>query len=232
MIHGDAGVLAQFSTDLTDMSEVVDEVLDFFSKDGTVIVPTFTYSATKSVLFDPQQTPGEVGRFSEVFRLNGRTFRTSHPNFSVSVFGKRADEILGLSLTDAFGPNTLFHFLEVANANLVTMGCSLNALTFTHFVEQQVEVPYRFMKSFRAVVRDQRSIREFETTYFVRNLDFGQDTSIELKKFRERSFELKELRSSHLGRFECTAIKASNCALIMRSMLDEDVLSLVKAGNR
>jgi aminoglycoside 3-N-acetyltransferase len=149
----------------------------------------------------------------------------------VSTFGGKSDQILDTDIYDAFGEESFFNLLYMENADLVTIGCTLNSLTFTHFVEQKFEVPYRFLKTFPASVQDAGRVVDFETTYYVRNLDFGVNTAINLSRFRSRATSMGCVRATNLGRFECVAIKSFECFGIMYDMLQEDAFSLVEGGS-
>jgi aminoglycoside 3-N-acetyltransferase len=230
MLHGDAGALLSLIQDTEDLPKCVDAILDYFERDGTVIVPTFTYSATKGECFDSRLTPSTIGKFSEMFRVNKRMKRTNHPIFSVSVYGKKSDQVLNANIHDAFGEESFFYMIYRENADLVTIGCSINSLTFTHFVEQKFEVPYRFWKAFPALIQDVDRRVSFETNYYVRNLDYGVNTAIDLSRFRIRALGMGSLRTTSLGRFECAAVKSSECFAIMHDMLRENNLSLIKGG--
>ena len=52
MLHGDAGALVNLIQSTDELPNCVDAILDYFNDGGTVIVPTFTYSATKGEI-DP-----------------------------------------------------------------------------------------------------------------------------------------------------------------------------------
>ena len=58
MIHGDAGVAAQYIWDNSNdpVSDFIKRLIAYF-ENGTVIVPTFTYSATKGEVFKPEEAP-------------------------------------------------------------------------------------------------------------------------------------------------------------------------------
>lgn len=228
MIHGDAGALLSIARKREDVSACAEAILDYFGETGTVIIPTFTYSATKSECYEVESTPGSIGRFSEIFRINPRMRRTKHPNFSVCVAGSESKNILEARIDDAFGKGTIFDFLYDANASLVTIGCSINALTYTHYVEQQVQVLYRYLKSFKAEIRTAEYLERIETTYYVRNLDLEFDTTIDLTKFQNRAIESGHLNVSKFGRFQATAIRARDCFDVMRQMLGENQLALVR----
>ena len=232
MLHGDAGALLSFTNELVSIGTCIDEIIDFFCASGTIIIPTFTYSATKSQTFSPELSPSDVGIFSEMFRKHKAMKRTKHPNFSVSVSGKNCREILNTRVDDAFGQGTVFDFLYRENAELVMLGCSLDSLTFTHYVEQQLNVTYRYMKAFHATIESRNKIRAFRTTYFVRNLEFDFDTTTSLTKFRKFAIEENKLRVAKFGRYECSAIKARECFELMKLMLSQDELSLVRGGKK
>lgn len=228
MIHGDAGALLSIAKEREAVQNCVDAVLNFFSVDGTLIVPTFTYSATKSQPYNAMSTPSSIGTFSEMFRVNKRMKRTKHPNFSVSVTGRMTKEVLETRVDDAFGPGTIFDLLYQEDAELITIGCSINALTFTHYVEQQKLVSYRYIKSFIAQIEDFEILRNFETTYYVRRLDLNFDSTTDLANFRNRAIQSGHLRVTKFGRFEFTAIKARDCFFIMSEMLSENPRALVR----
>jgi len=228
MLHGDAGAFLSLTKSRENVYLCVEAILDYFGTKGTVIVPTFTYSATKSQRYNVKLTPSSIGNFSEMFRVNSRMKRTRHPNFSVSVAGHKTDEVLETRVDDAFGPGTIFDFLYNENAKLVTIGCSINRLTFTHYVEQKEQVFYRFMKSFMANVEEAGYCESFRTTYYVRDLGFDLDTSIDLTKFQHRATCSGYLRVTKFGRFESTAISARHCFAIMSEMLKENQYALIR----
>ena len=150
MIHGNAGVAAQFIFDNSSdpIFDFNKHILDYFHE-GTVIVPTYTYSATKGEIYDPKITPSAIGEFSEKFRLMKGGIRSLHPIFSVSCFGKNAKYFSNSTITDSFGEGTLFEKLYNNNVKILGLGCPLDRfLTFIHYVEQAAKVNYRYFKNF------------------------------------------------------------------------------------
>ena len=91
MIHGDAGVAAQYIWDNSNdpVSDFIKRLIAYF-ENGTVIVPTFTYSATKGEVFKPEEAPSQVGLFSEKFRQIKGVVRSNHPIFSVGCIGEKS----------------------------------------------------------------------------------------------------------------------------------------------
>ena len=149
MIHGDAGVAAQYIWDNSNdpVSEFIKCLIAYF-ENGTVIVPTFTYSATKGEVFKPEEAPSQVGLFSEKFRQIKGVIRSHHPIFSVGCIGEKANYFANSRLTDCFGNQTLFDKLYNKDVKLIALGCGLERLTFVHYIEQSLNVPYRVFKEF------------------------------------------------------------------------------------
>ena len=104
MIHADAGVAAQYiyEPDEDPLKTFISELISFFCE-GTVIVPAFSYSATKGEVFDVQETPSDVGLFAEKFRLAEGIDRSQHPIFSVSHIGRRQGYFVNSRLDDCSG---------------------------------------------------------------------------------------------------------------------------------
>ena len=160
--------------------DAFDEVL---SSSGTLIMPSFTYSATKNEPFDVENTPSTVGDLSEYFRKMDDVIRSSDPNFSVLARGLRAKDFSNVSVDDAFGPDSAFGLVNKLNAWLVCLACSLDRITFTHFVEQKVGVKYRYTKKFPFEIVKSSLTRTGQTKYYVRDLTI--DSTINLSGLKE-----------------------------------------------
>ncbi|MCW1523361.1 AAC(3) family N-acetyltransferase, partial [Campylobacter jejuni] len=63
-------------------------------KEGTLLMPTFTYSFCKNETYDKVHSKGKVGVLNEFLELAGGVRRTSDPIFSFAVKGAKADIFL------------------------------------------------------------------------------------------------------------------------------------------
>ena len=126
MLHADAGVAAQLQvSDVNDKLDFLISILmDFFDK-GNIIVPTFTYSATKGEVFIPDVTESDVGLFSETFRKKSGVLRSTHPIFSVACFGQDAPYFIKASNEKCFGTETFFEKLITRNVKIICLGAHL-----------------------------------------------------------------------------------------------------------
>ena len=72
LVHSDTDGLAQLDPEIAENPFLGFDVLkrallDVVGPDGTIIVPTFTYSFCDGKYFDPQKRSSEVGLFSNFF---------------------------------------------------------------------------------------------------------------------------------------------------------------------
>ena len=229
MIHADAGISAQYIYEHDkDPIEGFFRELKSYLCNGTILVPSFTYSATKGENFDVSNTPSKVGLFSEKFRLLDGVQRSHHPIFSVCALGSRSDYFTSASVHDCFGDGTFFERLYNQNVKIITLGCALERITFVHFVEQRLNVPYRYLKKFSAQVTDSGISKNFEVSYFVRDLRIDTQlnfTHLECVALREKKIIIKPF-----GRFKAKMISSNDFFQVARQLLIEDQYALVR-GN-
>lgn len=171
-VHSDTrvfGKLALASKELF-LRALVEVLEESVGKEGTVIMPTFSYSFCNEQTFDKRETPSTVGVLTDFFRKEVGVERSLHPLFSVAVWGKKQKEYLRTS-KDSFGEGTVFETLHTDNGKILLFGTDFQACTFLHYVEQALNVPYRYMKDFRGTIVDGSKSYEDEYSYFVRPLD-------------------------------------------------------------
>jgi len=170
--------------------------------DGTLLIPTFTYSFTRGEDYDVESSPSTVGAFSEWYRHRPGVRRTADPLFSVAYEGSLGgdwDEALCTpGDTVAFGPASVFARLRELDAKLLCWGIGIEALTFAHYTEQYLEVPYRFMKDFSGTVRAGGEATEVTSSYYVRELK--RETEIWLAPLGEALLRDGNARSHKLPR--------------------------------
>jgi aminoglycoside 3-N-acetyltransferase len=227
MIHGDAGLAAQYKWNTSEdrVTEFLSTIISYFDK-GTVVVPTFSYSATKGEVFLPLKTPSEVGLFSEKFRLFKGVKRSHHSIFSVGCIGEKAKIFSESSTKDCFGPQTFFDKFHENNGKILTLGCSFDRVTFVHYVEQSAGVPYRYLKQFNGIVQTGTKISKEKVSYFVRDLNLH--TEIDLKLLEDTAINEKKMIKSRFGRYTARLISASDFYDIAIKLLDENQHALIK----
>lgn len=231
MLHADALVLAQLPPMSTaqrydTLFAALDEVL---GPSGTLVVPTFTYSFTKGEAFDVAASPSTVGALTEHFRTLPGVRRSRDPIFSVAVRGALADAFAAAPVGDCFGPDSVFGLLDRHQGWIACLGCSLDRVTHTHYVEQSVAVDYRYFKDFsgRLIDADQTA-QDATVRYFVRDVD--RQTDIDLSRLRARLSDRGLLTSAPVGRVALIAVPCRAFAAEAQALIAEHPSALIAEG--
>ena len=125
-------------------------------------------------------TPSTVGDLTEYFRKLPDVLRSKDPNFSVAALGAKAEEFANANVSDAFGPGSFFELLDHYNAWIACIACSMDRITFTHYVEQLLCVGYRYFKKFYYTVIHAGEISSGTQKYFARTLESRPDIDLSL----------------------------------------------------
>ena len=173
MIHGNALSLLNFPGDnIVDRFETfLDSIIDCIGRDGSIFIPSFTYSAANGEVFDPSVSLPRVGGFANLAFHSNRFERTVDPMFSWLVLGKAEQRLTSTTFSDAFGDNSSFAIIEQLKPKVVMLGVPLSkGFTYVHRLEEKYKVDYRFHKKFRSIVKVNGVEYEGDHTYFVREL--------------------------------------------------------------
>jgi aminoglycoside 3-N-acetyltransferase len=209
-LHSDAFVTAELEgKDINEKAEVLFAgILDAIGEEGTLVVPTFTYSATKGEVYNVEETKSDVGLLTEIFRKRPGVIRTLNPVFSVAVTGAGAKAFADAAIDDSFGENTSFGLLYQLNAWIITLGCSLDRVTFIHYVDQMAKVDYRYFKTFPATIVNGSEMIQEDFRYLVR--DLNRKTSVQLDDLRNRLRTEGLLSTAEMGRALLMSVRAKD----------------------
>lgn len=171
-VHSDTKAFGKIATN--DKATLLRALIGALEKsvgvEGTVVMPTFSYSFCKNEEYDKRTTRSTVGALTDFFRSEAGVLRSSHPLFSVAAWGKHADEFMQTS-KDSFGEGTAFDTLRRLGGTIVLLGTDFQACTFLHHLEQMHNVPYRSLKTFEGTIVEDASKHRDAYTFFVRPLD-------------------------------------------------------------
>jgi aminopeptidase-like protein/aminoglycoside N3'-acetyltransferase len=122
--------------------------------DGTMLVPTFSFSFRRNEVFDPQLTPSTQGpwssslEFLEYFRALTGAVRSTDPIHSVAGMGPMAEKLLSRLPNTSCGKDSLNERLMKCGGKICGIGVGLAEASFIHYVEDAVGVPFRYKKLF------------------------------------------------------------------------------------
>lgn len=166
--------------------ELINSIQRMVTPEGTILFPTFNWDFCKGVAFDYLKTPSKTGALTS-FALGREDFkRTRHPLYSFAVWGKDSDKLLAMDNENAFGPESVFDYMDKADAKALVIGLHvLDGMTYVHHVEHMVGVPFRYTKRFKApYIEEDGTIHDYACTMYVRDLDMN---AAEIEQFKPMS---------------------------------------------
>lgn len=123
--------------------------------DATIVMPAFTFSFGGARVWHAKDTRSEAGALSEYFRTSIATARSIHPFHSVTAVGPLARDLTSGRCLSSFGEGSAFQKLSEMDALNLSVGTEfIGGATYLHIGEEQLKVPYRFMKAFPGEVFD------------------------------------------------------------------------------
>ena len=176
LVHSDVSVFGSVVEGDREIffGSLIDLLKKVVGKDGTIIMPTFTYTMTEDKIFDVSNSPSSVGALTEYFRKLPNVTRTVDPILSVAIWGKHKGYLSNIG-TSSLGRRSFFDKFRKRKGKIVLFGS--RSCTYFHHIENMYGVPYRFEKKFRTTIRDQGRTYDAEYVYYARRLDRKKNVS-------------------------------------------------------
>jgi aminoglycoside 3-N-acetyltransferase len=203
-----------------------DVIFEVIGKEGTLIVPTFSYSYCHNEIFVLEDTPGMGGIFAEMVRCDPESTRSIDANFSIAAIGKRAKYFTKYPPENSFGKNCFWERFLGLKGKLVNFNFDAGS-TFIHYVEKQLGVPYRYDKVFfgTSVINGQKKSGKFY--HFVYDLN-KPSNGPDFTKFYKKAKELNLVNIENLGKGQIVSITAEDTFKLIRSELKINSAFLIK----
>jgi len=205
------------------MQSLIDSIKETVGRDGTIIMPTFSYSFDRNEAFDVDKTRSTVGALTDFFRKQEGVVRTSHPNHSIAAYGKRR-EYFAAESKDTFGRDSIFGKLYDDNGKIIFFGAPFQSCTFIHYIEQMHKVPYRHMKKFRGKVIINGNEHDEEISFYAKyNVFFSSFSRLE-KHLLENGI----MKNVQVGAGNIMAVKCRDLFDEGYKLLDKDTFFFLK----
>lgn len=172
--------------------------LEIIGEEGTLVVPTFTYSFCHKEIFDPQNTISNMGMFSEYIRQLPEAIRSDDGNFSVAALGKNAEYFTENPPEYSFGKDSFFDKFKKMNGKFVNLNFDSGS-TFIHYVERELKVPYRWDKPFDGILIKNGQEQKRRFYHFVYNPEIPKHNP-NFKKFDKLAKEKMITKEQNLGK--------------------------------
>ena len=194
----------------------------------TLLFPTFNYDFCRTGVYDPMSDPCQVGVLNEyVLRLHPHE-RTLTPVFNFCIHNNHAYSLEPsenpLSATSTFGE------LVARRASVAFFG-ALVGNTFLHYIENVMEVGYRYVKPFPGVIRRNGADQRIVLRYRVRPLVQGTG-DYDIQRVACDLFEAKILQQVPLGNGKLFWFRADRMVEYSCMRVKEDELYLLAATSK
>lgn len=202
-------------------------IMAVLGENGTLVVPTFTYSFPRKQVFDPLESPSAMGIFAEWVRCHPDSIRSEDPCYSVAAIGGNAASLVGNVPPNSFGDDSFFDRFYRAGGKVLNMNFDAGS-TFIHYVERKLDVPYRFDKTFGGVITRNGEKHPSSSTIWVR---YMSDNALEFdsKPFNKLARENDVFRVESLGRGQIGIISAKDTYKLIYETLPQRPWFLTKA---
>ena len=144
---------------------VTSVIFDKIGESGTIVVSTHSLNlCNTNIIFDIEHTKSfHRGEYAEYLRKLPNSVRSFHPFASYCAIGGNAERLMNNVSRFAYGPETPEDRLILMGAKKVGLGVDETVTTSIHHLEQNFNVPYRYVKEFIHPV--QRNAISYEPFY-------------------------------------------------------------------
>jgi aminopeptidase-like protein/aminoglycoside N3'-acetyltransferase len=201
---------------------------DVIGSEGTLVVPTYTYSFPRGEPFDPGQVPSTCGIFTEMLRQHADAHRSHDPIISVVALGRLAKELTVNVPPECFGRDSFWDRFWQANGIICNLNFDAGA-TFVHFVERCLNVSYRYDKLFPGSFVRHGEVSKGAAIFFCRD-NGNPETYAVFEPFDALARERGVARSVSVGRGAVVAIRAADMHSLIEEKIKEDPWFLTMGG--
>ncbi len=151
----------------------------------TLCVPTFTFSFCNGADYHIEHSRSRMGALNEYIRKLPEAVRSIDPLLSVAIVGSDLDLVRGLG-KNSIGANSTFDRLHQRGAKVkfLFLGTSVSdCFTYTHYVEERLNAPYRYNREFTGMISDGKRCWKDTYTLFVRYQGVVPSSSCHLENY-------------------------------------------------
>ena len=155
-----------------NFNKLIDSFISRIGCNGNILLPAYNWDFCGGKTFNYNETLSTTGVLAnEAMKRNDFT-RTKHPVNSHFVWGKDKDKLTSTDYMSSYGATSIFTELYSYNIKYVFLGVNLTAFTYLHHFEQEIGVPYRYLKYFTGSYIDRDSSLNNKTySVYVRRLE-------------------------------------------------------------
>jgi len=231
LVSGNLAYLMEF--EMPGKKEVLEAhyraLTELLGEGGTLVVLTGKVDLCNTdIVFNLEETPCNMGVFSEYTRKKPGAIRSFHPFFSFAAIGKQAGEICEDVTRHAYGPETPMDRLIDMDALELSIGLHPRITgCIVHHIEMVMGVPYRYTKEFiHPVIRDGKVVEEpFYMHVWYRECDIQRDVIVKIFK---RYLSEYTVKTEKVGRGEIYSYSLADFYKLTVQLFKEDIYIWLK----
>ena len=193
LVHSNVATLGKVEKGLEGIFLAIREVI---GNNGTLVVPTFTFSFCREKVFNLKKSKSENGVFTEYIRKLPGSIRSPHGITSFAAIGQEAIPMMSMRDKTSYGPGSVPGNLRRADGKVLQIGVPV--ISHTHYVERLVGVEYRYDKDFEGTIRNGSTEFEETCSLYVRRRD-RRVKKLAARDIRVEFFALDSCREIKLG---------------------------------
>lgn len=198
---------------------------EVIGKEGTLIVPTFSYSFCWNKEFDSEKTPSECGLFTELLRKDPESIRSEDANFSVCAVGKNANFFTKEVPSNSYGKNSFWERFHKKNGVFCNLNYQITS-TFIHYVERVLKVPYRYDKPFEGTIVINGLKEKRIYFHFVRSFNKNNHET-NVVKYLEKADKLGMVKTSNLGKGKILVMTSKDMYNLIKKQIESNPAFLI-----
>lgn len=132
----------------------------------TIVMPTFTFSFCNGINYDVKSSRSKMGSLNEHFRSQPGVVRSTDPLMSCAAEGRELTLVNSVGQYSC-GEGSTFDLLHKTESRVKFLFLGVEpakCMTYTHYVEERLGVPYRYNRPFTGRITDGQG-RNYEKTY-------------------------------------------------------------------
>ena len=190
-----------------DLIKFVDAFLSFLDKNGTLIIPAYSWDFIKNQKFYYKKSKSISGSLANKIINHKKFKRTQNPIYSFLVAGKDQRHLCSMKHKDSFSMNSPFGYLIKKNGKNIFLDVDYKeSFTFVHLAEQKIGVNYRFKKKFTGYIFKNSSGKKSSTIMYSRKLETGvKGTKID-NKFDDELKKNNSFYSKKISGIKCQVV--------------------------
>ena len=205
-----------------------ESIMEIIGANGTLIVPTFTYSLCWNQIFDVENTKtSDCGMFAEFVRNIPETIRSKDGIHSVAAIGTDAKFLTEKAPEHSFGKNSFWERFLNKNGKICRFNLNADFNTFIHYVEKELDVSYRFDKKFTGTMIVNNKKIQKTNYHFVRDLD-DANTIPDLSKLENTMEKMNMVKKINLGKGQIICMYAKDVFQTIKNEIQKEPNFLTK----